>query len=343
MDRIFAKLMYMLEKELPTMLVTIIADQGSAPRGAGSQMLVGSEGRILGTIGGGAVEGKADAMARRLLQEQRSCCHLFQLHGGAKENIGMVCGGDVQVLFQYIPGGSDDWRALAGKLLEMTAARQPGWLALKTDGSFPSLLSADGLVLLGDAVPGQAGPEIWKPEQRKDVFCLPLPIGERAILFGGGHCAQALAPLLHTLGFRVTVFEEREEYGCRENFPTAERIIVGDYTKIAEHLQFTSEDYIVVMTNGHSFDLEVQDQVLRGDFAYVGVIGSRKKTAAVNQKLRERGVSDEAIARVHTPIGVSIKAVTPEEIGVSIAGELIYTRALRREATGFIPTGCPMH
>ena len=71
MDRIFAKLLYMLEKKIPAMLVTIIADQGSAPRGAGSQMLVGQEGRILGTIGGGAVEGKADAMARQLLQEQR--------------------------------------------------------------------------------------------------------------------------------------------------------------------------------------------------------------------------------------------------------------------------------
>ena len=103
MDRIFAKLLYMLEKKLDTVLVTIIADRGSAPRGAGSQMLAGAEGRILGTIGGGSVEGKADAMARQLLTEQRSCCHLFQLHDAAKENIGMVCGGDVQVLFQYIP------------------------------------------------------------------------------------------------------------------------------------------------------------------------------------------------------------------------------------------------
>ena len=141
----------------------------------------------------------------------------------------------------------------------------------------------------------------------------------------------------------MTVFEERAEYGCRENFPTAEQIIIGDYTRIEDHLQFTADDYIVVMTNGHSYDLEVQDQVLRGDFAYVGVIGSRKKTAAVNQKLRERGVCEDAIARVHTPIGMSIKAVTPEEIAVSVAGELIYTRALRRETTGIIATGCPMH
>ena len=223
MDRIFAKLLYMLEKKLDTVLVTIIADQGSAPRGAGSQMLVGSEGRILGTIGGGAVEGKADAMARQLLTEQRSCCHLFQLHAAAKENIGMGCGGDVQVQFQYIPGNSDTWTVLAGKLLEMTSARQSGWLALKTDGSAPSLLSSNGEAVLGNAVFGKTGKDGWKPEQSKDVFCLPLPIGERAILFGGGHCAQALAPLLHTVGFRVTIFEERAEYGCRENFPTGSR------------------------------------------------------------------------------------------------------------------------
>ena len=343
MDRIFAKLLYMMEKELDTMLVTIIADQGSTPRGAGSQMLVGSEGRILGTIGGGAVEGKADAMARQLLEKKISCCHLFQLHERAAENIGMVCGGNVQVLFQYISGTDAYWQNLAGKLLEMTAARQPGWLALKTDGTAPSLLTGDGQAVLGDSVNGETTCNSWKPEQRKDVFCLPLPVGERAILFGGGHCAQALAPLLHTVGFRVTVFEEREEYGCRENFPDAEQIIVGDYTRVADHLQITTDDYIVVMTNGHSFDLEVQDQVLRGDFAYVGVIGSRRKTAAVNQKLRERGVSEEAIHRVHTPIGTPIKAVTPEEIAVSIAGELIYTRALRREANGFVPAGCPMH
>lgn len=343
MDRIFAKLLYMLEKKLPTVLVTIIADQGSAPRGAGSQMLVGSDGRILGTIGGGAVEGKADAMARQLLNEQHSGCHLFQLHDAAKENIGMVCGGDVQVQFQFIPGTSEVWTTLAGKVLEMVTSRQPGWLALKTDGSDPSLLASDGSTVLGSPVPGEASPEGWKPERSREVFCLPLPIGERTIIFGGGHCAQALAPLLHTVGFRVTIFEERAEYGCRENFPTAEQIIVGDYTRISDRLQVNGDDYVVIMTNGHSFDLEVQDQVLRGEFAYVGVIGSKRKTASVNQKLRERGVPEEAISKVHTPIGMPIKAVTPEEIAVSIAGELIYTRALRREASGIIATGCPMH
>ena len=100
---------------------------------------------------------------------------------------------------------------------------------------------------------------------------------------------------------------------------------------------------MVVMTNGHSHDYEVQEQVLRGRLAYIGVIGSRAKTAAVNAKLRAAGVPEEAIASVHTPIGTAIKAVTPEEIAVSIAGEMIYVRALRREAGREEKHACPMH
>ena len=343
MDRIFAKLLYEMEKRLDTVLVTIIADRGSTPRGAGSQMLVGDQGRILGSIGGGAVEARAEEMALELIQKKESMCHLFQLHERAREDIGMVCGGDVKVLFQFIPGNSEYWVNLSGQILERVAKRNPGWLVLRTDGGNPALLDGNGRELLGDGVPGSATRNGWLPFQSSDYFCLPLPIGERAIIFGCGHCAQALAPLLNTVGFRVTVFDEREEYANPECFPTAEKVVVGDYTKLSDYFSFTDDDYIVIMTSGHSYDLEVQDQVLRGGFAYVGVIGSRRKTATVNKKLLDRGVPEEAITKVHTPIGTSIKAVTPEEIAVSIAGEMIYVRALRREATGITVHGCPMH
>lgn len=343
MDRIYAKLLYEMEKKLDTVLVTIIADQGSTPRGAGSQMLVGDKGRILGSIGGGAVEDRAEKMSLELLEKKQSMCHLFQLHERAKEDIGMVCGGDVKVLFQFIPGDSAEWVNLAGMILDRVSKRQPGWLVLKTDGSVSALLDGTGGEILGDSVPGSMTRNGWIPFQSADHFCLPLPIGERAFIFGCGHCAQALAPLLNTVGFRVTVFDERADYANRENFPTAESVLMGDYTKLSDYISFTEDDYIVIMTSGHSYDLEVQDQVLRGDFAYVGVIGSRKKTATVNQRLRDRGVPEEAISKVHTPIGTAIKAVTPEEIAVSIAGEMIYERALRREATGITVHGCPMH
>lgn len=328
MDRIFAKLLYELEKNMDTVLVTIIADQGSTPRGTGSQMLVGGEGRILGTIGGGAVEARSEELAREALRTKQTFSHLFQLHERAKEDIGMVCGGNVKVLFQFIPGSSEEWANLARTVLDRVSRRQAGWLVLSEKEQVPRL--EDG----GDReIPGLG----------EGYVCLPLPIGERAVLFGAGHCSQALAPLLHTVGFRVTVFDEREEYVSRENFPTAEHLIAGDYNRISDYLTFAEEDYVVVMTSGHSHDMEVQAQVLQGPFAYLGVIGSRRKTATINKRLREMGFSEAQIARTHTPIGTPIKAVTPEEIAVSIAGEMIYERAVRREATGITSHGCPMH
>ena len=100
---------------------------------------------------------------------------------------------------------------------------------------------------------------------------------------------------------------------------------------------------ILTISGGHTHDFTVQEQILRQPTAYVGVIGSRTKTASVNQRLRAAGVSEEAISSIHAPVGVAIKAVTPAEIAVSIAGEMIYERALRRERAGMQTHGCPMH
>ena len=178
---------------------------------------------------------------------------------------------------------------------------------------------------------------------KENCFTMPLPVGERAIIFGGGHIARALVPLLYTVGFRPVVFDDRPQFAEVERFPQADQVICGDFTRIGDYLTVGPEDYVVIMTNGHEYDFQAQVQVLRGETAYVGVIGSRKKTAFVNRRLREAGISEEAIAFVHTPVGTAIKAVTPEEIAVSITGEMILVRATRREANGETHHGCPMH
>lgn len=343
MNMIFAQMLYELEKHNSLILATVIQEDGSTPRGTGSQMLVGAKGRIVGTIGGGAVEHRSEAMALDLLAQKQSLRHHFRLRQNETEDIGMVCGGDVTLWLQYIDGEDSDWPRLAVAVLEQIAARKKGWLVQRLDGGCPTLLDEAGKALVGAELPEAASLMADGGVLSEDYFAMPLPRGERAVIFGGGHCAQALAPLLHSIGFRVTVMDCRPEFASRSLFPTAEQVICGDYLHISEYLQLTAEDYVVVMTNGHSHDYEVQEQVLRGPLAYIGVIGSQKKTAAVNAKLRAAGVSEEAISSVHTPIGTAIKAVTPEEIAVSIAGEMIYERALLREAAGIVSNGCPMH
>lgn len=323
MNGIFTTLLYEMEKHHDTVLCTIIADSGSTPRGKGAQMLAGDAGLLSGTIGGGAVEGGAIALGRTLLRERRSAVHEYKLRHNDGEDIGMVCGGDVTVHLQFIAAGDPVWKELAGSVLQRIALRQPGALVLALDGGAPALQDV--------------------PETDGAHIALPLPIGERAILFGGGHCSLALCPLLTTVGFRVTVVDDRPELVTKERFPMADAVICCDLDRVTETVPIGEEDYVVVMTNGHSHDFAVQEQVLRGRYAYIGVIGSRAKTASVNARLREAGISEAAIASVHTPIGTAIKAVTPEEIAVSIAGEMICVRATRRENAGVVLHGCPMH
>ena len=343
MNTIFAKILYELEKDHDLVLVTIVAEAGSAPRGTGSQMLVNMDGRLLGTIGGGAVEHQSEILALKLLEEKRSDLHDYVLRKNKGEDIGMACGGDVTVYFQFIDHTDARWGTLAGAVSERTSARKPGWLVQRLDGGFPALLGEDGGLLAGEMPENAAVYQIPGCMRTENGFSMPLPIGERAVIFGGGHIARELAPLLKNVGFRVTVMDNRPEYADPADFPGAEKVIFGDYLRLDDYIDLNENDFVVVMTNGHSHDFDIQEQALRRRLAYIGVIGSRRKTAVVNQRLREAGVPEEGIAQVHTPVGTAIKAVTPAEIAISIAGEMIYERAVRREADGERHSGCPMH
>ena len=208
MNQIFAQLFYEMEKHRDTVLVTLIDAAGSAPRKSGSQMLVGANGRLTGTIGGGAVERRSEEMAMALLREKRSAVHDFLLHTAASDgDIGMVCGGDVTAHFQFIPAEDTSWQALASALTERLTAHQRGWLVLREDGGCGALLGPEGL-LWGD-LPKGVEPASLQTDcvRRGGVFSMPLPIGERALLFGAGHISQALCPLLVTVGFRPVVFD----------------------------------------------------------------------------------------------------------------------------------------
>ena len=169
---------------------------------------------------------------------------------------------------------------------------------------------------------------------------LPQPSGQRALLFGAGQNSQALCPLLNTIGFRPVVFDDRPELATTRLFPTAEQVLCGDFTRIRDYLPITDADFVVIMPSGHVRDFQVEEQTLRGPFAYVAGIASRRKTAPANQRLPEAGIHQSSTDLAHTPIGTPILAVTPEEIAVSIAGEMIQVRAQRRGPTSH---GCPMH
>lgn len=228
MNQIFAQLFYEMEKHRDTVLVTLIDTAGSAPRKSGSQMLVGASGRLTGTIGGGAVERRSEEMAMALLREKRSAVHDFLLHTAASGgDIGMVCGGDVTAHFQFIPAEDASWQALASALTERLTAHQRGWLVLREDGGCGALLGPEGL-LWGDLPKGVGPASLQTDCVRQDgLFSMPLPIGERALLFGAGHISQALCPLLVTVGFRRWCSTAARSWPPASSSPRQRRSSVG--------------------------------------------------------------------------------------------------------------------
>ena len=332
MKDVFGRVVHEMEEQHDIMLVTIVTSLGSAPRKAGSQMLVSANGRLAGTIGGGNIEYLSEHMACDLLAQKTSSLHSFSLNEKDTDGLGMICGGDVDVWFQYISPENDVWRETARVVVAAAESKQGGWLIQNLTGANPCLLSAHKELIAGELPDDADALCTSKCAQIGDNFSMPLPRRERVYIFGGGHIAQALVPILASVDFTPIVFDNRPEYANPALFPQAEHIILGDYLAISDYVQLDPEDYVAVMTHGHSHDFEVQAQVLRHELAYVGVVGSARKTRAVNERLHSVGIPAEKTAAVHTPIGTKIGADTPAEIAVSIAGELIAVRAERRAA-----------
>ncbi len=316
-----------LEAGQDLVLVTIIASSGSTPRGPGARMLVGHEGRICGTIGGGAVEYRAQQIARQVLEQKQPCDHAFLLTHENVQELGMICGGSCHVFFHFLPAGDADIMTLAEDAELRFRRGEPFWLV--------SDLAAGGQLSLADKRDPLLGPCLTRnpcrlQEDGRDLFLEQISFSDRVYIFGGGHVSQELVPVLAHVGFRCTVLDDREEFTNPALFPGAEQCILGDFNRISDFLTITGEDYVCVMTRGHAYDTAVQAQVLRCRPCYCGVIGSKAKAAGVRRRLQEEyGFSDQELDLITTPIGLSIKGRTPAEIAISIAAQLILVRAQR--------------
>ena len=163
-------------------------------------------------------------------------------------------------------------------------------------------------------------------------FIEEFKLKSNAYIFGGGHVAYALEPLLRHVDFTTTVIDDREEYANPERYPNAERTIVCDtFDHCFDELELDDDSYIVIVTRGHRGDLQVLRQALQQPNAYIGMIGSKRKNRLLYDTLMEEGVTQEQLDYVHAPIGLKIKSETPEEIGISIVAEMIEVRAEKAE------------
>jgi xanthine dehydrogenase accessory factor len=156
-----------------------------------------------------------------------------------------------------------------------------------------------------------------------DVYIEPIEPSPELYVIGAGHVGFHLARLADEVGFRVHVVDDREKFANEERFPTAAEIVVDDIPTWIGGANIPPHAYVVIVTRGHTNDLEALRALAPRELRYLGLIGSRAKVARIYDALLEDRISPELLARVHAPIGLDIGAVTPQEIAVSILAELI--------------------
>lgn len=167
---------------------------------------------------------------------------------------------------------------------------------------------------------------IHEANSEEAAFTLEKPY--KAYIFGAGHIGKALEPILRYVNFSTVVIDDRQEYANRRNFPEAEElVVVQSYEDAFKGMETDENSFIVIVTRGHKGDYDILKQALTRTTGYIGMIGSKRKVGEAFRMLQEEGFKFIDLERVHAPIGTDILAETPEEIAISITGEMIRVRA----------------
>jgi xanthine dehydrogenase accessory factor len=349
----------------PFALVTLVSERGSTPRAAGAQMLVRQDGSIAGTIGGGLLEATMMGQAREAIAQQSSRVTSMALSGRDISAEEMMCGGHADVLVAYVPPAAADLLTICHSLGDVIERRRKAWLftfflAATADGEpdergpaprgRPEAGPADPrvswcLLVEGEESVGElpcAAQDLRKLvgkigvhgaatlEDGRQVHLEAVEAPSVAVICGAGHVAHSLAPITESAGFATIVLDDRPEFANRERFPQASRVVVlPSFDDALAGLDLDESAYVVIVTRGHMHDFNMLVQALRTPARYVGLMSSRSKWKRIETALRELGFGDADLARIHSPVGLSIGAETPAELAISVVAEMIQVRAER--------------
>jgi xanthine dehydrogenase accessory factor len=331
----------MLSRKQPLVMALILSQEGSTPRTAGTRMMIGADGYVVGTIGGGRIEASVMETAREMLCKPGAVTISFDLTSEIADAMDMVCGGKLEILIDSIAPNETN-RLFFSSLHQMLDQRQKGLMVteLLESGVLQvrrAVLCEDGVVI-GipdfkmeiDSIPKKLRAPILIQSDNRRLFIEPVMAPGTVYLFGAGHVSLQTAILAKKVGFEVVVLDDRMEFANSSRFSDADDVRVPASFELAfEGLEIHTDSYLVILTRGHLHDKTVLQQALKTPAGYIGMIGSRKKRDAVYQALENDGFTAKDFQKVHCPIGLSIGAQTPEEIAVSIVAELIHARSVK--------------
>jgi len=305
----------------PVAVATVIHTQGSVPREVGAKLLVCSDGRMVGTIGGGAGEAKVLRVAQAVLETGEKQLVAIDLSGAPQRETQGVCGGQMQVWVERWQG--EGAIALSQRIQHHLEQGQSFFLVTPlTQYQNP-----------------HEGSSTYTTEDFQ-FFQEILEPPPTLLIVGAGHCGIQLAKVAHLIGFQIMVQDERDTWANPENFPQATRLFHDSIASAIDALQHHSHLYVALVTRGFDYDLAALKALLPRKIPcrYIGMIGSQKRVRKVMQVLQEDGIPLDSMPAIHAPIGLDIGALTPEEIAVSISAELILVRRGRKDHQNFSRT-----
>ena len=348
MKEVIQGAMDVLTEGQPCVLATVVRTKGSTPQKPGAKLLIRQDGTGVGTLGGGCVEGDIWFAAKEILRlgggpEFKD----YYLNEDVAARDGLVCGGTMYFYLEPVWEGSE-FLPVASEIVSAYEGGDPVSLAtvvnapegapsnlgdkllLRTDGSVTGTLGDPGLdsqaIQIAQRVADVGNAESWISDDGTELFVEGFTTPPTLVVVGGGHVGKATADLGHTLGYRVFVVDDRSEFANADRFPYAEQIIVAPYDQWHQQISLNINSYVVVATRGHRFDDMALESALATPARYIGLLGSRRKTLMIYQRLVRQGTGAERLKQVHSPIGLNIGALTPEELAVSILSEIIMVR-----------------
>jgi xanthine dehydrogenase accessory factor len=345
----------LIEESETLAIATIVSTLGSTPREVGAQMVVTSSGEILGTIGGGCGEAEVCREAVQVIRSHKPAMVKVELIDDIESDSPAVCGGILNVFID--PWWKDPDAICTGLADELLQAHNDGAAAVAvtvvraencTDvAEGEKCFIRDGALRVGNIrnkellqiILQESGTRVRREESqlvslaipgtecRVDVFFQILTAIRKVIILGAGHLAVPLVKFARILGFHITVIDDRVMYASRQRFPDADEVMVGNMAETLGGMEITPQTYIVLITRGHQFDEPCLRKVIRSPAKYIGMIGSRRRIKACFIRFRdEEGIPEELLKRVYAPIGLDIRAESPEEIALAIVSEIVKVR-----------------
>jgi xanthine dehydrogenase accessory factor len=327
-------------------LATLVNTRGTTPRKEGAKMLVGAGGRILGSVTiGGCVDAQVIEEAEEVLGDRSP--KLLELNLGDEEawEIGLTCGGTIEVFVEPVELGRADAPVMAYYETLRGHAERGGRAALITRLDSPNN-GAKLLVLDTGKTEGSLGDEFldrrFAAEAQECInrglsrtlflegvrgFVETFAPPSTLVVVGAGHVAMPLVSLARVLGFRTVVVDGRPRFATRERFPDADRLEVGIPSEVVKSLPLTPATAIVLVAHDYKYDIPVLRHALATSVGYVGMLGSTRRGNAILNLLREDGVSEESLARIHVPIGLDLGAQTAPEIALAVLAEILAERS----------------